>query len=152
VTEETISFEFRASRRLLPLLIAAHAGTALILMLTLPWPWLPGCACLLLASNAIWLILRRDRVDTVSRFELAADGDCLCLKAGHIEAGRLRTDTAALPWLIVLRFDLDDRRGVRSLILFPGAMRGDDWRRLQVFLRWGVRFTAAAPIPSAGHF
>ncbi len=152
MTEEVISFEFRASRRLLPLLIAAHAISALILILGLPWTWLPVCACLLLAANAVWLMLRRERASAATRFEISADGDCRCLQAGHIEAGRLRTDTAALPCLIVLRIDLDARRGVRSLILFPGAMHGDDWRRLQVFLRWGVRFTGAASISSGGHF
>jgi toxin CptA len=152
VTEEIISFEFRASRWLLPLLIAAHALTALILMLALPWSWQLGGACLLLAANAVWLIWRRDRTSAVARFELAADGDCRLQQKEHTEIGRLRTDTAALPWLIVLRFDLEAYRGVRSLILFPGSLHGDDWRRLQVFLRWGVRFTAAASIPSGGQF
>jgi hypothetical protein len=125
-------------------LLVAHALVALLLVATMPLNALLLCALLSLGASAAWLVARRRAVEQGIWIELGADGsshlDCPQSSAD----GRLRTDTVALPWLIVLRLDLDGRRWPASLILFPGSMHADDWRRLQVFLKWGVRFGASA--------
>jgi hypothetical protein len=148
VADNFVSVELRPANVLLPALVTAHAATALVLALTLPWNRLLAAVLSLLAANVGWLLLRRDPMCAAARFELSGDGNCSWQRAQQIETGRLRTDTIALPWLIVLRFNAAARRSARFLILFPGSMAREDWRRLQVFLKWGVRFSGAASISS----
>jgi hypothetical protein len=148
VTGDFIRFEYRA-----PALLAAHAMVAIVLAAALPWGSILICAELLLGASAAWLAARRRRAEESVWCELAADGGCRLEYAQSSSEGRLRTDTAALPWLIVLRLDLEARRLPTALILFPGTMHAEDWRHLQVFLKWGVRFGAsAASTPSAAPY
>lgn len=153
MTGEFIRFEYRASKLVAPTLFAAHALVALLLVAALPWnAILPG-ALLCLGASASWFSARRHQVLTNAWVELDADGGCRLENAQANAEGRLRTDTAALPGLIVLRLDIERHRWPLSLIVFPGSMHAEDWRRLQVFLKWGVRFGAsAASTPSAAPY
>jgi hypothetical protein len=108
----------------------------------------------LLAAAAALTFRKLDAPARGDGFELEADASCKWRrspKTGYQDlAGTLRTDTTALSGLIVLRFGESGTRKIHSLILTPRCLHPDDWRRLQVFLRWGVRFDAAAGAPSAG--
>lgn len=152
MSDESIAVEIRPTPWLMRMLVIAHAAAAMVLVTALPLGWVLYCACSLLIASTVLLVLRGDPARAITRFELEADSNCRWQQAEQSVEGRLRGDTAALPWLIVLRIDEFGRRSVRSLILFPGSLHRDDWRRLQIFLRWGVRFSAAASIPSAGPY
>jgi hypothetical protein len=135
------------------MLLAAHTVVAILLVATLPWNAVLIGALLLLGASAAWLAVSRRHAVNSAWIELGADGGCRLEDTQSVTEGRLRSDTAALQWLIVLRLDLETRRLPVSLILFPGPMHAEDWRRLQVFLKWGVRFGAsAASAPSAAPY
>jgi hypothetical protein len=153
VTGEFIRFEFRASKLLAPALSAAHILVAVLLATSLPWNALLLFALLLLGASAAWLLARRRLAVNSAWIELGADGGCREGDTKSGKEGRLRSDTAALSWLMVLRLDLEGRSWPASLLVFPGPMHAEDWRRLQVFLRWGVRLSAsAASTPSTAPY
>jgi hypothetical protein len=144
---ERVSVEIHPSNWLYFLLAGAHLVAALILAVTFGFGGvLAGGSLLLVLSAALWWPHIADSTGT-SKFDLAADRGVRWHRDQHTIHGTLRRDTTALPGLIILRFDENDGGRVRSLVLLPGVLRGDDWRALQVFLRWGVRFDAAVPAP-----
>jgi hypothetical protein len=148
--DERISVELHGSPWLRPVVAAAHAVAILVFVFCFGPGWLSLCGGLLLAASASQWWSRSGKGTAASKFDLAADGSCRWHVAGGTISGKLRGDTTALPGLIILRFDQSESRAVRSLVLPRGSMHGEDWRRLQVFLRWGVRFDAAAPTRWAG--
>jgi hypothetical protein len=148
--DQRISVELRGSPELKIIVAAAHILAAVVLVYTFGSNWISPAGGLLLAVSALVLLPRVGKGVAGSKFSLAADGGCRWQSAGKTIAGRLRPDTTALPGLIILRFDEFETRSAHSLVLLGGALHADDWRRLQVFLRWGVRFDAAAPTPWAG--
>jgi toxin CptA len=147
---DRISVELHGSRWLRPALAAAHVIAVAALAASLGPGWLLWGGVALIAVSALIVLPRARDVGVDSRLELAADGSCRWLRREGVVSGRLRPDTTALPGLIVLRFDETGRRRPRALVLFPASLGTGDWRRLQVFLRWAVRFDAAASILSAG--
>ncbi|MDD2700961.1 MAG: hypothetical protein PHH36_06940 [Sideroxydans sp.] len=99
------------------------------------WRW--GCYLAVL-SNTAWLLgrdvlLRADR----SCLALVCDKDrhvSLVLRNGEQMSGVVSADTLVLPWLVLLNMTAD-QHGKRSLLLFPDAMAGEEFRRLRVLLR-----------------
>jgi toxin CptA len=148
--DERISVELRGSRWLRPVLAAAHVIAAAALAVSLGPGWLLWCGIAQIAVSALVVLPRAGNHGVASRLELAADGSCRWLRPEGEIRGRLRPDTTALPGLIVLRFDETGHRRPRALVLFPASLGSGEWRRLQVFLRWAVRFDAAASILSRG--
>jgi hypothetical protein len=144
VAAEKIDVELRPTRVLAPLLIGAHLAVALTLSIAFGFGWLLLPCWLLLAASAAGVVARTSAANSASRLELSAERDCRWQLAERKIEGMLRADTTALSWFIVLRCDLPAQAGVLSLILFPDSLAGDDWRRLSVFLRWGVQFAGAS--------
>ncbi len=147
VNGERVSVEVFASRWLYLLLAGAHLAAALILAITfgLGWALMAGSLLLGMSFGLCWPRLADS--GGAAKIDLAADRGVRWHRGQHTIHGTLRRDTTALPGLIILRFDENDNGAVRSLVLLPASMRGDDWRSLQVFLRWGVRFDAAVSAP-----
>lgn len=56
------------------------------------------------------------------------------LRNGELISGAVCADTLVTPWLILLNTTWANH-GERSLLLFPDAMAGEDYRRLRVLLR-----------------
>jgi hypothetical protein len=153
VTGEFVRFEYRAPGLLAPVLLAVHALVAILLITTLPWNAILLGALLYLGTSAAWLVAHGRHAVKGAWFELDANGGCRLEDTQFNTEGRLRTDSVALPWLIVLRLDLESHRWPTSLIVFPRSMHAEDWRHLQVFLKWGVRFgVSAASTPSAAPY
>jgi toxin CptA len=152
--DERISVELRGSPGLKIVVAAAHVFAAVVVVVTFASSWISLAGILLLAVSALLTLPRVGKNLAGSKFSLAADCSCRLQPDGEAGSrsieGRLRPDTTALPGLIILRFEQSGTRVVHSLVLLRGALDSDDWRRLQVFLRWGVRFDAAAPTPWVG--
>ena len=148
---DRIRVPFRASRALLLVTLSAHLVAAAGLYLAGAAFWIALCGYACLGASAAWRIRGAVRNFPSSRvLELAADRSCAITGASAACRGLLRADSIALPWLVVLRIDCTGTRGARSIVLLPDSAGAEDWRRLRVFLRWGVRFAAAAPTPSDG--
>ncbi|MET0026244.1 MAG: protein YgfX [Candidatus Thiodiazotropha sp.] len=80
----------------------------------------------------------------VVRVTLTASGWCrLVMENGRQRKARLRGDSFVSPWVIVLRFDLPQRRGRPGLVVFRDALPGDQLRRLRIILGT-LRFTKQA--------
>ena len=93
---------------------------------------------------------------------LVGAGHCLRLQATgelyFLQGGQALDDATAVsvlassvvhPWLSVLH--LKAPTGERhNLVLWPDSLNPDDFRRLRVFLRWRLAFSADAGEPSAG--
>ena len=117
----------RVARRLaLALHLAALA--ALLLARLPPFVWAAGLALL-----AVSLALSTRRPD-LPRLRCKSDGRLEIWRDGGWRAAQLLPDSVALPWLIVLRWRENGRR--HRLLLPPDTLRGDEHRRLRVWLRW----------------
>ena len=148
---DRVRVPFRPSRTLPAAILLAHllAASGLFLAGVPYWPALAGCAAI--GASAAWRIfLAIRRRDLSAVLELSADGSCAITGMPGLSGGTLRADSVALRWLVILRLDGARSRGARSLVLLPDSMGAEDWRRLRVFLRWGVRFAAEGSTPSAG--
>lgn len=73
----------------------------------------------------------------IRALEVSTAGDCWVLLDGGWRPARVRNDSVALPWLIVLNLVVDGRR--HRVALFPDSAPGAQQRQLRVFLRWPVR-------------
>lgn len=128
--------------------IAAHVAAGLSLAAAVGPGAILLCGSLALAASLAWLLVRGLQGLQTSSLTIAADGICRW-SAGHgTLEGTLSGDSTALPWLVMLRIAMAGERGSRTLIVCEDSMGRDDWRRLRVFLRWGVRLDGAAPAPS----
>ncbi|OHC90084.1 MAG: hypothetical protein A3J87_02795 [Sideroxydans sp. RIFOXYB12_FULL_59_6] len=99
------------------------------------WRW-GGYLCVSAASA--WL-LARDALMLAGRscisFSCGKDRHiALVLRNGGKISGELCADTLVSPWLVLLNMAAD-HHGRQSLVLFPDAMTGEDFRRLRVLLR-----------------
>jgi hypothetical protein len=145
---ERISVELRPSRRLLLAMTGAHLAAGLVLSLAFEPGLLVICGLLAVAASLAWLVIRGLRQVQAQSLEIVADGTCLVRRRDGLRQWKLRVDSTVLPWLVILRLADPGERRTGSLVLCPDSMAHDDWRRLRVFLRWGVRFVDAAPAPS----
>ena len=121
--------------RLLPLL---HAGVALaalaaVVMTALPAPW-PFVLSILVAAIAV---LARPRQDLR---RLRFDREWRGIDDGHREEALILNGAVVWPGLIVLRFAVAGARRQRVVILLPGCIAADDWRRLRLYLAHGGVF------------
>ena len=149
LTEARIVIQARRSRRL-PLIIGcAYFIAAIVLLATPVAGWWMVCALTGLAAGLCWqfALLRRQAISVT--LEIGADGACRWHGGRRDCSGILRADSTVCPWLIVLGIDVPQSRRARRLLLLPDSMCAEEWRRLRVFLRWGVRFGAASE-PSGG--
>jgi toxin CptA len=124
----------QASPTLKLLLVAVHLAALSALYLAL----LPAAARLagvLLLGASLWATWKRL---VAVRLRAKADGRLEIWRGAAWKPVQLRSDSVALPWLIVLRW----REGRRhhNLALPADALPGDEHRRLRVWLRWKAGF------------
>ncbi|MET0063811.1 MAG: protein YgfX [Candidatus Thiodiazotropha endolucinida] len=61
----------------------------------------------------------------------------IVMQDGRNLRARIRRDSLVIPWLVVLRFDLDKGWPPCSLVLAPDAVSEEQMRQLRVLLRFG---------------
>ncbi len=138
-----LSIEPESSRLLVGwwMLLYLSSGVA-ILGAGLAWSMTAALMTLLSMSGVMQY--RRSLVQPphrLVRVTLTASGWCrLVMASGRQHKARLRGDSFVSPWVIVLRFDLPQRRGRPSLVVFRDALPGDQVRRLRIMLGC-VRFS-----------
>jgi toxin CptA len=148
---ERVRVPVRASRALPLLLLSAHLLALAGLILSGAPAWFTAVGAMVLATSFFLEVRAVHRTQPAHAIVEITD-ERACVVAGGIRElrGLLRADSIALPWLVILRIDCEGSRRVESVVLMRDSASADDWRRLRVFLRWGVRFGGAAPAPSDG--
>lgn len=131
-------------------MLAAYLGALGLALLSLflldipLWASLSGAlACLL---HAAWVVPRQILLNHSSAFiGLRRDehGWQLWSRAGGWQPVRLRRDSLALPWLVLLRFRLEGEWWPRSICVPRDALAHDLHRRLRVRLKFSRRRWAA---------
>lgn len=125
--------------RLLPLLHVgvAFAALAAIAMAALPSPW----SLVLFIGVVAIAVLARPRQNLR---HLQFDREWRGFDDNGREESLVLKSAVVWPGLIVLRFALAGARRQRVLILLPGCMAADDWRRLRLYLAHGGVFPQRA--------
>jgi hypothetical protein len=59
------------------------------------------------------------------------------LEGGAWKRGELREGSFVAPWLTIVRWRPEGARFDRSVVILPGMLPAEDFRRLRVVLRWG---------------
>ena len=125
--------ETQASATARVLLPAVHfAALAALYLALLPLP--VQLAGSLLLGASLWAVWRRP---DALRLRGKGDGQMEIWRDAAWRPLLLRSDSVALPWLIVLRWREGRQR--HSLALPADALPGDDHRRLRIWLRWKAR-------------
>jgi toxin CptA len=134
--------DFRPSRQLAVLLTAMHilAGMG-VLLLSLPLAWRGLLLIALAASLAFfWSRWRGDQLHFAAlawaqgggiRVLARADDewcDAVLARGGYVSS-----------WLTVIPLRIEGESRPRHLAVLPDMLDADAYRRLRVFLRWGVR-------------
>ncbi|MET0088887.1 MAG: protein YgfX [Candidatus Thiodiazotropha sp.] len=121
-----------------------------VAILSAGFSWVTELAILTLLFLSGVLTYRRSQLVSphrVVRVTLTASGWCrLVMENGRQRKARLRGDSFVSPWVIVLRFDLPQRRGRPGLVVFRDALPGDQLRRLRIILGT-IRFTKQSSSP-----
>lgn len=134
-----LDLEPRRSRWLLWALGIAHLG-ALVLVAVLVELTVPGQLLLVSAVLlSLWLTLRQlgwlGKPAAISRVTWQADGDWVVETGnGDVVEGKLLPTSYVHPWLVVLNFRLEGKRGVRSVVLLRDSLDESSFRRLRVRL------------------
>ena len=138
--DSPIRVRLRASLKLAVLLTVAHVAAIASF-----WP-LAVAPSIKLAFGAIALascgfFLLRDALlrlsGSVIAIELAEEGACVLTdRAGRERKGAVLGDSFVSSFLTVVRCRLIGQRRRRSVVIFPDAVDGEEFRRLRVWLRW----------------
>lgn len=76
----------------------------------------------------------------------AEDNISLILRDGRHQSGKLAAGSIILPFVVLINIRIEQRVS-RGLVLFGDSTDADSFRRLRVFLRWGVK--RQGPVSSA---
>lgn len=129
----------KPSRILISLLTVGHLGAIAVLFpLALPLFVKLGIAAVLVVSLVIALRKQPGRTGEggVQALTWKADGDWLLETAeGESLNATLHESTYVHPWLVVLNFRLEDKRGLISFALAPDALDADTFRELRARLK-----------------
>jgi toxin CptA len=60
----------------------------------------------------------------------------VCSDNGLWRPGRVCDGSFVAPWLTIIRWRPDDRVFARSIVILPGMLDAESFRRLRVILRW----------------
>jgi toxin CptA len=130
LTPLPLVIETQASVTAKGLLLVVHlAALAALFLALLPAP--ARLAGVTLLGASLWATWKRP---VAVRLRAKADGQLEVWRAAAWTPVKLRPDSVALPWLIVLRWR--EGRRPHNLILPADALSGDEHRRLRVWLRW----------------
>jgi hypothetical protein len=134
-------YRLRSSRLLIFLLLLLAAGALVCLwLLPLPVPVLLFVTVFVSCWTGYHLLLdARLRLGrSCVAFRLEEEGKIVLVlrNSWHLQ-GRTLQGSLVTPYLVILNVVLDEHRGRRNLLILPGAMSADSFRRLRVELRWG---------------
>lgn len=132
-----MKFELADSHLIRGLLLLAHGLAALMVAVaSLPLPIKAVLGGLLIASAVYYL--RKSHARTY--VEIAQDYSCLLqFDAARAVECRLLPRSFVASYLVVLH--LHSATGIEYIIITPDRLDPDTFRRLRVFLRWGLRLT-----------
>ena len=130
----------RRSRALAWLLLSVH-GIALWLVFTLDLPWWGNVlAILAIGSSAVHACALHawQRMNaSIIAIELADDCSIkIQRRSGEWSDAELQPSTFVSPWLTVLNLRNDGFRRLSHVIILPGRVDAEIFRRLRVWLRW----------------
>ena len=121
--------------------IASAALATLVLIAFTPGPlgwrilagtWIACAALHALHAAALHRGARGARV-----VHLSADGEMEVRDgAGEWRAGALRAGSFVAPWLTIVRWRAHGERFDRTVLVLPGMLPPEDFRRMRVLLRW----------------
>lgn len=134
-----LQVEIRPSRQLALLLMAGHAAALFAVLSALPARADMMLAPVLLFSLGYFLL--RDAwlrlAESCVVLEIAPEGIILVRRDGERLPCMLRSGSVVTPWLTVLNLLPQGTRLGRGIILLPGSLEKESYRRLRVWLRWG---------------
>jgi hypothetical protein len=130
---DAVCCEFKYSGVGVGLLVAAAMATAL-LVLAMPistalrmalCAWIVALTCHACRSLCAVRMLRLER------------GGAVRLETAHgLRTGNVRDGSLVAPWLTIVRWRPDGARFDRTVLVLPGMVGEEDFRRLRVLLRW----------------
>lgn len=131
-------FRLRPSRWLTLLLVAAH-GAAILAVFSLPVLWAQWVLAFLILANLGYVVWQEWRaLDAAVVVAVKAEQVWLETRGGEEVVVRLLPGSVVTPWLTVLRFGEENGRRTWGVVLLPDSLAGSDFRRLRVWLRWGL--------------
>ncbi len=137
---KTLRVTLRPSPRLAALLLVAGLGSAaVLLLLPLPlWLVLPlAVAVLLAACHHVARDALRLLPASAVLLEVDAGGRLrVTCRNGIAYAAEVAGDSLVGAWLTILNLKADGQR--RTVLLTGDSTEAEDYRRLRVWLRWGV--------------
>jgi toxin CptA len=120
------------------LLVLVHAGAlGLLLLLKLPLilHWCLAIAVLLSFVHTVRQYVMVPGTAGVIALTWKHDGDWVIdLQDGTSLEAQLHASSYAHPWLVVLNFRIEDRRRLKSVVLFPDSLEAQTFRQLRVRL------------------
>lgn len=134
-------FDIRPSRSLAAIFALAH-GAALAALIPLTFPAWAKAALATVILFSLWHHLRRDALlsepFSCTALVLEKGKAILALRDGKSLAGTVSRDSVVTPFLTLL--NINTGRGLlsRSVIILPDSMDAESFRRLRVWLKWGV--------------
>lgn len=138
-----LKISLKPSLRLALVLCVAHAiaaGASLLLDLPI---WLKIVLVLVIGANCgVYLydtaLLRSTRA--VVGLEISDDGALsFQTRGGEWREGTLLASSFVSPYLTILNIGTDGRFSARHVVIMPDGIDAEEFRRLRVRLRWGVR-------------
>jgi hypothetical protein len=124
----------RASRRLFVLLILVH-GLALFSIAVLPWPFWARALLAALTLFSGYCAMRPSEIEEII-FSFGESWLKVRLRGLEAREASIQNGSVVFPKLIVLRLKFDGERTIRYLSLFPDQMSAEEFRRLNLWLRW----------------
>lgn len=136
-----VECEFKYSGATALAIAGAAAATAAVVVLTpLAWTvrsWVLAALCLS-AGEAIQRVAMHRGPRGVRAMRLAGGRDIQVRRAGGgWIPGSVCDGSFVAPWLTIVLWRPAGARRDHAIVILPGMMRADDFRRLRVLLRWG---------------
>ena len=135
----TLVFKPAISTILILLLVFIHGGAMILVMISdLPSGLGPALLCLITINlfRVIRNLCGMPFPNAIQRFTCTVENRwLLALGNGSEIEARLLPSSFVHPWLVVLNFQLENHRRMRSVVLFTDALERDALRQLRVWLR-----------------
>ncbi len=121
--------------------LGALASASLLSLAIAPLPdlvrSLAAIVAIVTGAFAVWRhALNRSAASIVS-IQLMPEGMCVLEKSsGECIDGMILPDSVAWPWMLLLRFDVNERRWPVVVLILRDRMTETNWRLLSIWLRW----------------